>query len=181
MRAKFGRSLRMATVAAGVALFSASAAMAEETPSADDLTALDAPVKALADAINHAAMDPPAHIFTSDSSVIDDFAPYHWSGEAGQNADAWYHALVGVTPEDHKAFVAMSAHVLAGHPVFARITGDAAYLVIPALYDFDEDGKHAHQTGEWLFTEKKVDGTWLISASSYAITSDVRTDKAAGK
>jgi hypothetical protein len=135
-----------------------------------DLAALSAPIKGLAAAINHDAKAAPKQVFTRDAVVFDDFAPYRWSGKS--NARAWYGDLVGTSPETQAAYTAMKAKLTIEAAKFARVTGDAAYLVVPAQFDFIEDGKHLHQTAQWIFTEQKVDGVWLISGHAYAIVTE---------
>jgi hypothetical protein len=165
MTSKF---LAVALVAASLA---GAPALADETAvSAGDLAQLKAPIQRLVDAINQASAAVPKDVFTRSSLVLDDFAPYHWAGKThGQD---WYKGLLGATPKDHDAFVAMKPVLKIGDPAFPRITGDDAYLVIPASFDFTEGGKRTHQTGQWVFIESRVKGAWLIEAHSWAITSE---------
>jgi hypothetical protein len=162
-------------LASGLMLLPNAAALAQEkAPTAAERAALLAPVTALAAAINQATPDTPSGVFTPDALVIDDFPPYRWNGQGPTGADAWYHGLVGTDAASHAAFVASKAVVTPGKPRFGRITGDAAYVVLPTRFDYLEDGKQIHQTGEWLFTEQRAGGSWLISGSSFAITSEKR-------
>jgi hypothetical protein len=147
-------------------LITAGAARADDI----DFTAITAPAHRLIEAINHPSAKPPAHVFTKDAVVLDDFAPYHWSGKT--NGKLWYGALVGTTPEASKAFADMQAVLSVEAPKFARVTGDAGYYVLPATFLFTDGGKRVHQTGQWVINVKKVGGEWLIDGHAFAITSE---------
>jgi hypothetical protein len=148
------------------AAFLAGAAKADDI----DLVAITAPAHKLVEAINHAAKAAPPHVFTKDAVVLDDFAPYHWSGTA--NGKIWYGELVGATPEAQAAFAEMKAELSVEAPQFARVTGDSAYYVLPAVFQFTDSGKRIRQTGQWVINVKKVKGEWLIDGHAYAITSE---------
>ena len=148
------------------ALLLMGAAHADEV----DLAAIAAPAKRLVEAINHPGKGPPAHVFTKDAVVLDDFAPYHWSGKT--NGKLWFGELTGVTPESREAFAAMKAELSVESPQFARVTGDAGYYVLPATFLFTDSGKRIRQTGQWVINVRKVGGEWLIDGHAYAITSE---------
>jgi len=148
------------------AAFLAGAAKADDL----DLVALTAPAHKLVDAINQGAKSAPSHIFTKDAVVLDDFAPYHWSGKT--NGKVWYGELVGATPEAQAAFAGMHAVLSVEAPQFARVTGDSGYYVLPAVFHFTDSGKRIRQTGQWVINVRKVKGEWLIDGHAYAITSE---------
>jgi len=138
-----------------------------------NISALMAPAQRLVDAINHADKALPAHIFTKDALVLDDFAPYLWAGKT--NGRSWYGELVGTTPQTLSDFAAMHAQLSVDAPKFARVTGDRAYFVLPATFDFTESGKRIHQTAQWVMTLRNVKGEWLIAGHAYAIASETAT------
>jgi hypothetical protein len=135
-----------------------------------DSAAITAPALRLVEAINHPGKAPPGHVFTKDAVVLDDFAPYHWSGKT--NGKLWYGALVGTSDETRKAFTDMQAVLSVEAPKFARVTGDAGYYVLPATFLFTDGGKRVRQTGQWVINVKKVGGEWLIDGHAFAITSE---------
>jgi len=135
-----------------------------------DIAAITAPAHKLVEAINHPGKAAPAHVFTKDAVVLDDFAPYHWSGKT--NGKVWFGGLVGTTPETRKAFADMQAELSVEEPKFARVTGDAGYYVLPATFLFTDSGKRIHQTGQWVINVKKVGDEWLIDGHAFAITSE---------
>jgi len=154
-----------ASVVCGVALL-AGAAKADDI----DLAAITAPAHKLVEAINHPGSAAPAHVFTKNAVVLDDFAPYHWSGKA--NGTQWYRELVGTTPDTRKAFADMQAVLSVEEPKFARVTGDSGYYVLPATFLFTESGKRIHQTGQWVINVRKVGSEWLIDGHAFAITGE---------
>jgi hypothetical protein len=163
------RNVVAALVVAGLAFGSAHA----EGVSKEDTSALLVPVLKFQAAINHVEPALPAGVFTSDATVVDAFAPYRWIGGNGKSGVAeWYPMLVGATPEEHKAMLAMKYNFTLGKPEFVRIADNDAYLVFAG--DFKSvDGKVQHeQKARWIITEKKVDGAWLISSHNWALLSD---------
>jgi hypothetical protein len=140
-------------------------------PAAAETDAPMAPVLRLVDAINRGAASPPAGVFTDDCVVLDDFAPYRWSGRT--NGFGWYAALLGATPGDRSAFLALHGTLLVGAPQFSRITGETAYFVLPGVFSFNTDPQtRVRQTSSWIITERLVAGHWLISGHAWGITGE---------
>jgi len=138
---------------------------------AEDDAALVAPVQHLVDAINQGNSQPPTGVFTEDCVVLDDFAPYRWSGKG--NATAWYKDLMGQTKAAHDEFLAMKAKLSVEAPRFSRVTADTAYFVLPGLFLFNTDPKtRIRQTSQWVISEKRVHGHWLIAGHAWGITSE---------
>jgi hypothetical protein len=147
------------------------AVSASATAATPDDSALMAPVQRLVTAINHAAATVPNNVFTGDATVLDDFPPYRWSGR--KNADDWYRELVGTDAAARAGFLALNCQLSVGRPQFSRVAGDAAYFALPGVLVFTGDGgKRIRQTAEWLLTETKIHGTWLISGHAWAITAE---------
>lgn len=163
---------RILAAALLVTSLSASLACAEGISKADE-AALVVPVKKFQTAINTVAAQLPDGIFTSDATVVDAFAPFRWIGGSGKSGVAdWYPNLGGSTPEEHTKMVAMKYKFTLGKPEFARIDGDAAYLVFAGDFQFTDAGVRHEQKARWVVTEKKVDGAWLISSHTWALLSD---------
>ena len=130
-----------------------------------------APLQRMVDAINHADAAPPKGVFTTDATVIDDFAPYRWSGKT--NAGDWYKGLLGTDAASRADFLALKGVLSVGAPQFSRVTGDTAYFVVPGLFIFNETpGKRTRQTSTWVIAEKLVKGKWLIAGHAWAITGE---------
>jgi len=146
------------------------------TAHAADDAALAAPLKKLVDAINHADQVPPAGVFTNDAVVLDDFAPYRWSGKG--NATNWYKDLVGTDAKSHADFLALKGILSVDSPKFSRITGDTAYFVVPGIFVFNTDPKtRIKQTSQWIISERLVHGHWLIAGHAWAIESETPVGK----
>src|SRR5215831_21358095 len=135
----------------------------------DEAPLLVAP-NAFAKAFNTHQTDYPDGVFTDDCAIIDEFPPYLWAGRG--SAREWYSVLMGRTPEEQKRRIAANQRLELGAPKFARINGDFAYLVVPSVLTYTLSGKKHRQTGEWAITEMRRGGVWIISAHSWAMTSD---------
>ncbi len=162
--------LNLLAFAALAIMVTSSAGFAADI-SAADKAALMAPVTKLTAALNASQPDLPSGLFTSDAIVIDAFGPYRWVGPSSGIVQ-WYADLMGATPEDHAKVVAQKLHLVIKAPQYARITGDDAYLIVPGTFTFnDETGAHK-QVARWVITEKKVNGSWLISAHVWGLIED---------
>ena len=145
----------------GLASLRASAAD-EKQPTA----AMLAPMHALADAFNQEQPNAP-DVFTSDCSILDEFAPFMWNGSEG--VKAWYGALYK-TMQDPK-----DGHwrVKTFTPKSLQAEGDRAYFLVPSELDYKKDGKPRVQHGDWLFVMAKSGDAWKIAAHSWAVVSDI--------
>jgi hypothetical protein len=90
------------------------------------------------------------------SSIVDEFPPYHWQGNAcadwANDFDA-FNKQSGIT----------DAIVTLGKPRHVDITGDRAYVVVPATYTFKQHGKRMTESGSTLTVAlQKVDAGWRI-------------------
>jgi hypothetical protein len=136
-----------------------------------DATQLMQPVNRLANAINTAAEACPEGVFTADSAVFDDFAPFRWTGR--QTGCAWYGALVGTDAPTRAAFLALHARLTLGAPMFTRGPADEVYFVVPSTFLFDSDaGKRISQTASWIMIERRTPAGWLITGHAWAIGSE---------
>ena len=94
--------------------------------------------------------------------IVDEFAPHIWTGpQAAQNwaADYGTHAKTdGITDGSvsHQA------------PTRVQMSGDLAYVLVPAEYTYKEKGKPQAETAQFTFVLKMVDGAWKIAAWNYA-------------
>lgn len=155
---------------AGLALFPAIA-FAEDGISKDDQAALLTPVKRYVVSFNKGDATLPGRIFAPNAITIDGATPpYLWPGQ-GQPGD-YYNSMIGATPEAHAKVMALKGHIALKQPRFARITGDAAYLVLPTIYSYVDDGKPHRQDALWTFTETKTKEGWLITSNTWTITHD---------
>jgi ketosteroid isomerase-like protein len=104
-----------------------------------------------------------AALCTSPASVIDDFPPHSWSGE--NTCNDWAAALAAA----NKSSDISNETVLLGAPWHVDVTGDRAYVVVPASLRYNMKGKPVKETGS-VFTVvlAKTAKGWLMSAWSWA-------------
>jgi len=125
------------------------------TPSESDLTA---PLQQLVDAANKGDSSLIQAAFASPASILDGFPPYAWQGP-GAVADWWSEW------EAHmKSNGITGARLTLGKAQQVEVSGDRAYLVVPAAIEFAHDGKLTKSTGSLTAALKKVGPQWLIAS-----------------
>lgn len=93
------------------------------------------------------------------ASVIDDFPPHAWQGPGAckmwmNDYDA-YAKTNGIT----------GGAVTLGQPRHIDITGDRAYLVVPANFVYKKNGKPTNENGStFIVALQKTGGAWRITA-----------------
>jgi hypothetical protein len=128
-------------------------------PDMPDATDPMATVRNYIDAFNRDDAEMMAAAFAPQSAILDGMAPHLWLGPtAGQD---WY----GDVLAEGKQQGASGYRVTLDDPRHANVTGDAAYVVVPAMMTFDLQGKQITQTGA-LFTValRKLAEDWRIAA-----------------
>ena len=124
------------------------------TPSESDLTA---PLQQLVDAANVGDSRLIQAAFTSPASILDGFPPYAWQGPTAV-ADWWSEW------EAHtKSSGITGAHLALGRAQEVEVSGDRAYLVVPAAIELVRDGNRTKSTGSLTAALKKVGPQWLIA------------------
>jgi ketosteroid isomerase-like protein len=122
-----------------------------------------ATVRSYIDAFNKGDTKTMAAAFASQSSILDGMAPHLWVGPTA--SQDWYRDVLA----EGRQHGASEYQVSLGEPRHANVTGDAAYVVVPATMTFMLQGKRVTQTGA-LFTvalRKLADG-WRIAARAWA-------------
>ena len=144
-------------------LLSATVAMAQQRASA--LAADDpmAAVRKYVDAFNQGDAAGMATTFAIPGSILDGLAPHVWQGPTA--TQDWYRDVL-VEGKQHGAsdyFITLS------EPLHNNVTGDNAYVVVPATMTFKVRGEQVTQSGA-VFTvalRKLADG-WRIAAWAWA-------------
>lgn len=101
--------------------------------------------------------------FSAPASILDGMAPHLWVGPTA--AQDWYRDVL-IEGEQHGA---SEYFVTIGEPLHNNITGDSAYVVVPATMKFKVQSQEIMQTGA-VFTvalRKLTDG-WHIAAWAWA-------------
>jgi ketosteroid isomerase-like protein len=99
-----------------------------------------------------------AYATTGDILIVDEFAPHRWIGpHAAQDWAADY-------DKHAKATGVSDGTVKYGAPTRAEIEGEAAYVVVPTVYNYKQSGKPTTEEGQMTFVLHTEAGSWKISS-----------------
>jgi hypothetical protein len=138
----------------------------EELVAAEQAQSPDGPVVAARgyiEAFNKGDIEAMAACFATPGSILDGMAPHVWGGVSA--ARDWYRDVLAES--EHVG--ASDYHVTLGAPLHANVTGDAAYVVMPATMTFKVRGAPVSQMGA-IFTAalRRVEGDWRIASWAWA-------------
>jgi ketosteroid isomerase-like protein len=139
----------------GTALWlAAGAAASAATPDPQ----LMAPIRKFIDSFNKgdAVAAAATHAATADLAIIDEVPPHLWRGP--QAFQAWNADL----DSDAKKRGMTDPKVTISAPTREETSGDNAYVVVPAVFTFKENGKAMREAAQMTFVLKKDAGGWLI-------------------
>lgn len=132
----------------------------QETRSPGDPVAA---VQRYIDAFNKGDPDAMAACFAGSGSILDGMAPHVWHGTSATRD--WYRDVLA--EGEHAG--ASDYFVTLGVPLHANVTGDAAYVVVPATMTFKVRGKLVTQSGAMFTTAlHRVEGAWRIASWAWA-------------
>jgi hypothetical protein len=118
-----------------------------------------ATVRAYLDGFNAGDVEAMAAAWGDTGSILDGMAPHLWTGPTAPRD--WYRDVL--TEGQHVG--ATGYHVEIGDPVHDAVTGDAAYVVVPATMTFALGGALRTQTGaHFTIALTLVAGEWRIIA-----------------
>jgi hypothetical protein len=122
-----------------------------------------AAVQQYIDAFNKGDQAAMSAAFAVSGSILDGMAPHLWLGPTA--AQDWYRDVL-VEGEQHGA---SDYFVTLGEPLHNNITGDSAYVVVPATMKFKVQNQEILQTGA-MFTValRKLAEGWRIAAWAWA-------------
>jgi ketosteroid isomerase-like protein len=101
--------------------------------------------------------------FARQASILDGLPPHAWQGPtAGED---WYRDVLAAGRQEG----ATDYFVSLGEPRHVDVTGDSAYVVVPATMNFRVRGKQVMQTGA-IFTValRRLAEGWRITAWAWA-------------
>jgi hypothetical protein len=99
-----------------------------------------------------------AYATTGDILIVDEFAPHRWIGpHAAQDWAADY-------DKHAKATGVSDGSVKYGATTRTEIEGNAAYVVIPTVYNYKQSGKPTTEEGQMTFVLHAEAGNWKISS-----------------
>jgi hypothetical protein len=105
-----------------------------------------------------------AENFTPSVVLVDDLAPYVFSGAPEEALGAWFKAYGA--DADRNGISGFSMQLL--KPRDIEVTDGHAYIVLPAVYHFKQHNKAARIRGVITATLDKVNDQWLIATWSWA-------------
>jgi ketosteroid isomerase-like protein len=122
-----------------------------------------AAVRRYIDAFNVGDAKAMAACFAVPGTILDGMAPHLWHGPTA--AQDWYQDVLA----EGQHAGASDYHVTIGPPLHADVTGEAAYVVSPAIMSFKLKGKQVTQSGAIFVTAlRKVADDWRIAAWAWA-------------
>ena len=98
-------------------------------------------VRQYIDALNRGDVELMAETFAVPASILDGMAPHVWHGPTA--TQDWYRDVV-IAGMHHGA---SDYVVTVGEPLHNNVTGESAYLVVPATMSFKVGGKQVTQSG----------------------------------
>jgi hypothetical protein len=144
----------LAVALLSVAFTSAHAQTAPEAAVATFMEAFNSGNMAAAAAVNSA----------SGTSIIDEFAPFSWSGPT---AFADWGAAFGT---DAKKLGITEPKVTLSAPIVKNVTADHAYLVFPAVYTYKLKGVAMREPAHMAFALRKEASAWKIASWTWTGT-----------
>jgi SnoaL-like domain len=130
---------------------------------ADDKTDIMATVHQFTDGLNKGDTKTALSACAAPSSIIDEFPPHEWQGATAcadwANDFEAYNKKSGISDPIAKL----------GKPKHVDITGDHAYVVIPATYTYKQNGKRVTESGSIMTVAlQKSAAGWRMTGWAWA-------------
>jgi ketosteroid isomerase-like protein len=148
--------------AALIALAAVSPAFAGK---AEDEAAL-APLRQFVGALNKGDIKSAAAAYAPGAVIVDEFTPYRWQG--GHAFQQW---LTDLETANKAAKIADAVMTLDA-PRRVAVTGRRGYAVVPARYDFKQDGHPVHERGTFTVALTKTGLGWRLAAWTWTFDSE---------
>ncbi len=128
-----------------------------------ETSAVMAPVTQFVDAFNKGDTKTAAAICADQTSIIDEFPPHEWHGAGA--CLTWMNDY----DADAKKNGITDGFVTLGKPLHVDVTGDRAYVVVPADYAFKKKGVATKESASILTVAlQKVASGWRVTAWSWS-------------
>ena len=111
---------------------------------------------------NHDDVDQAQAACAGDTSIIDDFPPFQWTGDGA--ATRWYRDMSGMAA----GFGMADWSVTLEEPRHLIVSDGAAYLVVPVEARWLENGTPTSRTGYLTAAVREVADEWQITAFAWA-------------
>jgi hypothetical protein len=147
--------MRKLLVVVGVLMLAAGIAVGSEQSDAI------APVHQFVDGFNNHDAKSSIAACAEQASIIDDFAPYRWN-----TCSAWVDAYHAWAKQNSVTDGVVTLH----KPRYIEVMGDTAYVVVPADFAYQHNGKPVKSETGALFTVvlHKTGARWLITAWTWS-------------
>ena len=150
--------MRLAVAVLSLSLAGAGAALAQGA----DRNTLMKPVHQFLDGMNKNDLKGAAGAFAPSASMVDEFAPFSWSGANVLQAWGGDYGRYAQAHKDTAPAMAMK-----GTPRI-ETGGDRAYAVVPAVFTFKRAGKAMHEDGTMTFVLVKGGADWKIGSFTWS-------------
>jgi hypothetical protein len=128
-------------------------------------SAMMQPVKNALASLNTSTTKPLAGIYSPNATIVDEFAPYTWSGaNAGM---MWYSDWIKFS----KSINMTNAKGTLLKPSAFNQSGERVYLVVPVNFGGTIKGKPVTEHGTWTFTLQRSGSSWRILTQSWGTVS----------
>lgn len=101
---------------------------------------------------------------SSGTSIIDEFAPYTWSGPKA--FDEWGAGFEATS----KAMGVTEPKVTLSAPIVKNVTGERAYLIYPVVYTYKLKGVSMREPARLAVALRKEGADWKLAAWTWAGT-----------
>ncbi len=120
---------------------------------------LMAPVKKFIDSFNKgdAAGAAATHSATADLTIVDEVPPHLWNG-----SKAFQSWAADLEADMKKGGLSDASVTLGSAPTREESDGQNAYVVVPAVFSFKQNGKAMREKAQMTFVLKKDASGWLI-------------------
>lgn len=145
--------MRKLTIAVVLVMILSGLAVAADSP---DQAAVMKTVNQFVDGFNKSDIKTMLATCGHPTAIIDDFAPHAW-----QSCSLWWNDYLAWA----KQVGATDGTVTLGSPKHVDVTGEHAYVVVPATFAYKANGKPMKQDGAtWTLVLQKGSAGWRITA-----------------
>lgn len=144
----------------GLVLFVLAGVVPAIPAAAADNAAVMVPVNQFVDGFNKGDAKTALATCATPASIVDEFGQHQW-----QSCADWARAYAA---DDARQGIT-GGIVRLGKPWHVDVTGNVAYVVVPATYSYQQHGKPVQETGSvWTLVLKKGASGWRITAWAWA-------------
>jgi hypothetical protein len=98
----------------------------------------------------------------TEATVVDDLPPYEWHGTGA--CENWQKSADEFVKKESMTDIVGGI----GKPMHIMISGEQAYVVMPATFAYTQEGKKFTEFAVATFTLQKKESTWLITSWVWA-------------